>query len=291
MKPLKKEEKILIFLIVLSVSLGTVLEIFNFLLFAGIPMINFLIHISAVLIIFLPIFLTFYLRRLKLIEMESVFIEFLKDMVENVRGGSNIYQSLQHLKNTNYKSLTPYIRRLIRRTEMGVPFEKAMILFSEEVGSKLVSRIVLSLIESHNFGGNIIDTMESLSQIVLEIEKMKEERKTYVSAQQITGYLVFFMFLGIIIGMDKVLFPQLTKIFLETSPASPLEAGTAGIGGIPPEAIKAFEPLFRDLILIQGIFSGILIGKMAEGSFIAGIKHSFVFSIIGISAYYASKLI
>ncbi|MFH8038884.1 MAG: type II secretion system F family protein [Candidatus Aenigmatarchaeota archaeon] len=284
---MKKEEKFLIALVLISVLIGFVLEVFNMLIFFSIPAISFLIHISAASIIFLPPFFFFYLKRAKLVEMEYVFIDLLKDLVESVRGGMNIYQSLQHLKSNDYKSLTPYFRKLVKRTEMGMPFEKAMILFSEEVGSKLISRIVLSLIESHNFGGNIIDTMEALSQVVLEIERMKEERKTYVSSQQITGYLIFFIFLGIIIGMDKLLFPQLTKISLNTTSSI---AG-AQVQAISPEDIKAFDVLFRDLVLIQGVLSGLIIGKMAEGSFVSGVKHSIVFTVIGIIAYFVSKIL
>jgi len=35
------------------------------------------------------------------------------------------------------------------------------------------------------------------------------------------------------------------------------------------------------LIIIQGIFSGLAVGKLGEGSLMAGLKHSFFMSFIG----------
>src|SRR3989338_6946298 len=43
--------------------------------------------------------------------------------------------------------------------------------------------------------------------------------------------------------------------------------------------------LFLGLLLVQGFFTGLVIGKLAEGSLYAGIKHSFIMMI---SAFLAS---
>ena len=85
----------------------------------------------------------------------------------------------------------------------------------------------------------------------------------------VTGYFIFFLFLGIMITMAKVLIPAFI---------------TEGQGGV--ENVKTFfTEIFRNMVVIQGIFAGIGIGKMAEGMVSAGIKHAFVLSIIGYTAF------
>jgi len=281
-----KEIEIAILFISASISISVFIEIFNFLFFYGIPFINILLHIFAFLIAIVPTAIFFYLRRARLIEIEENFVSFLKDLVEIVRGGTNLYQAIQHAKNNDYKALSVYVKRAANRMALGMPIDKALILFSKEINSKLISRIVLSLIESQNYGGNIIDTVESLSNIVLEVEKIREERKTFVSGQLITGYLIYFVFLAIIIGMDVFLFPQLVKFSGIGSAGT-----TSGIQGLSQEIISSFKTFFRDIIFIQGFFAGLLIGKMAEGSIVAGIKHSLIFSVVGLIAYLVSSVL
>ena len=280
----------LLLLVSITISFGVFMEVINIIFFWTVSPINFLLHFLTFLLVFFPPFFFLYLENVKKVQIEENFINLLKDLVESVKGGMNLYQAFQHVKNNNYKALTPLVKKTANRLALGIPFENCMELFAKETKSSLIARIVASLIESQRFGGNIIDTMESLSQVILEIEKMREERKTFVSGQLITGYLIFFVFIAIIIGMDKFLFPQLAKINIGGGATSLEAAGFSGVG-ISKEVIESFKPIFRDLIIIQGVFSGLLVGKMAEGSIINGFKHSLIFTSIGILAYLASQLI
>ena len=42
-----------------------------------------------------------------------------------------------------------------------------------------------------------------------------------------------------------------------------------------------YANIFRILIIIQGFFSGLVIGKLSEGSILSGLKHSIALVIIG----------
>lgn len=297
MKKIKEEQygkEIL--LISIAISLAIIIETLNFLIFVTIPLINLLLHVISAIIVIIPIFFTFYYKSLIKKNIEENFINFLKDLVESVRGGMNLFLAIQHVKNNNYGKLSQIVKRTANRLSLGMPFENAMRLFAKETNSELISRIINSLIESQNFGGNIIDTMESLADIILEIEKMREERKTFMSSQIITGYIIYFVFIGIIIGLEKFLFPHLTKVQVNTlstlqttdiqSLSQPIQQSFS-----QEEIIVQFSNLLRDLIIIQGIFSGLLIGKMAEGALINGVKHSLILTLIGFFVFFISKII
>jgi hypothetical protein len=65
----------------------------------------------------------------------------------------------------------------------------------------------------------------------------------------------------------------------------PMIAGISNIGGIglgEGQAISQAEisNAFMYLLLIQGLFSGLTIGKLSQNSIKAGIKHSFALMIM-----------
>jgi len=138
----------------------------------------------------------------------------------------------------------------------------------------MISRIVASVVEAHKFGGNIADTFQSLSNVAIEIDRLRKERIGYLQAQIITGYIIFFVFLGVIVGIERFLLPSLSQ-------AGSVTLSTVGSQTQPTDLASFFKNLFRDLIIIQGVLSGLAVGKLGEGSLFAGLKHSFFMSFIG----------
>ena len=184
--------------------------------------------------------------------------------------------ALKTVAENDYKSLTPLVKKMSSQLEWGIPLEKVLLNFSKQVKSRLIGRIVSSIIESHEFGGNLSDTLDALRATALETEKLREERKLYLHSQMITGYIIFFVFLAVIIGLKLFLIPSLTE-------ATGKEV--LGVKVSREELIGEYETLFRNIILIQGFFAGLSVGKMAEGAIIAGLKHSIFMMVVGILIY------
>lgn len=201
------------------------------------------------------------------------FPQFMRDLVESIRSGMILPQALKSISNNDYGQLSPYIKKLNAQLDWGIPFDKALIKFSKSTHSKLIGRIASTIIESHRFGGNLTDIFESISSTAIEIERLREERKLYINSQLITGYIIFFVFLIVIIGLQKFLVPTLTDVTME------------GVNINPKEMSNQYNEMFRNLIIIQGLFAGLVIGKMAEATIVAGIKHSLVLLVVGIIVY------
>jgi flagellar protein FlaJ len=156
---------------------------------------------------------------------------------------------------------------------VGIPFSTAFLKFTNSTKSKLIGRIGSTIIESHEFGGNVTDVFESISKTTMEIERLREERKLFLNSQMISGYIIFFVFLIVLIGLEKFLVPALSDI----QPIAEGETTTIE----PDQLSQEYTTIFRNLIILQGIFAGLVIGKMAEGAVSAGIKHSAIMIIIG----------
>jgi flagellar protein FlaJ len=245
----------------------------NFLYFIEIPNLFSTINIVAIFIFAFPVISIKYMDYRKKKQVEDMFPVFLRDFVESIRGGMTVPTAFKNISVNDYGPLTYYVKKMSAQMDWGIPIEKVLLKFSKEVQSVLIGRIVSSVIESHRFGGNLADTFEALSNTALEVERLRSERSLYMHSQMITGYIIFFVFLGVIIGLGRFLIPSLTGVS-----ASSLTGGTAPQQDLGLE----YKSVFRNLILIQGFFAGLAVGKMAEGAIVAGLKHSFFMMFVGI---------
>jgi flagellar protein FlaJ len=265
------------FLLILSISTALPLILFNYFFLREFPLIFQAVNILVAFLIATPIILVRYSYYKRKKEIEQMFVVFLRDFVESVRSGMTITKAFETVSKNDYKSLTPCIKKMVAQLEWGLPLEKVLKNFAKNSGSKLISRIVSSVIESHRFGGNLVDTFEALSNTVIEIDKLRKERSLYLHSQMITGYIVFFVFLGVILALEKFLVPSLSQTFsYKLEEQQPIA---------PAELVKNYKDLLFHLVLMQSFFAGLAVGKMAEGAIIAGLKHSAIMMTIGGIAY------
>ena len=106
-------------------------------------------------------------------------------------------------------------------------------------------------------------------------DKLKKERKATISTLVVQGYIIFFVFMVIVLIMQFYIVPMISGI---------ADVSGLGIGGVTTTggSIEAEEisKAFLYLLLFQGFFTGLTIGKLSEGSIKAGIKHSFALVLI-----------
>ena len=270
-------EKNFLFLLITDAIFVFLLLYVNLTIISQIPelkLISALITFFSVFILAFPPLLYYYKEYTKFKHIEEYFPIFLRDFVEAVRWGLTIPFAFKSVARNDYKELTPYIKKIAARLEWGVPIDEVLLSFGKEVKSKTISRIVASVVEAHKFGGNIADTFQSLSNVAIEIDRLRKERIGYLQAQIVTGYIIFFVFLGVIIGIERFLMPGLSQ-------ASNVALTATGTQTQTSDLTSFFKNIFRDLIIIQGVLSGLAVGKMGEGSLLAGLKHSFFMSFIG----------
>lgn len=266
----------LLLIVIPSAILSVILGIMDYLLFWQDVNLFSTIGILAAMIFAMPIILIKYLAYRRKRNLEEIFPTFLRDFVGAMRGGMTISESFKTLTKNDYGPLTPYVKKMAAQMDWGIPVEKVLLKFSKSTKSKLIGRVVSSVIESHRFGGNLTDTFEALSNTSLEIEKLRGERSLYLNSQMMTGYIVFFVFLGVIIGLSKFLIPVMT-----TNNLQGVNIGTASPGTLQIE----YKTIFRNLILIQGFFAGLSVGKMTEGALVGGLKHSMIMMTVGAIAF------
>ena len=267
----------------LNSALVASIVLINFLMLSDVPSLFSTINIIALFIFALPIILLRYTEYKGVREIEEMFPVFLRDFVETIRSGMPLPAAIKAVAKNDYRALNPYVRRMSAQLDWGISVERVMLSFGKRSRSKLVMRIVSSVIESHRFGGNLSDTFEALSNTAIEIDRLREERKLYMNSQMITGYVVFFVFLAVMVGLEKFLVPSLGDFS-----AGSMFGGAAATTTQPSNIAGEYKVLFRDLILIQGLFAGLAVGKMAEGAIMAGTKHSMFMMFVGFIVFAAA---
>ena len=213
-------------------------------------------------------------QRQKKIQLK--FLEFTRNLVSNVKSGVSIPKAIVNVSAENYGPLTPYVKKLARQMEWGIPIHKALITFANDTENKVIKRSVSIIIEADESGGDIADILQSVADSMVIIKKMKEERKSTAHTQVIQGYIVFFVFIGIMLALQLWLFPQISNVDIGGGDSLDFGLSSVGVGFIGQGEQAQLDSIFFALIMIQGLFAGIMIGKFSEGSLKQGIIHSII---------------
>jgi archaeal flagellar protein FlaJ len=236
--------------------------------------------ILSLLLISLPVLLKFLEDNKKQKFIESEWLEYVRGLVEGVRAGLAIPQCILNLKDKDFGYLTENTRKLANQVEWGIPVNDALQTFAKDTKNKVVKRSVAILIEAERSGGRMVDVLESVVNSVVSINMLKEERKSSTYTQVVQGYIVFFIFIGIMLVLEVKLLPMIQGMI------SGMSGGLSGVGlleGAGEAQISLdFKRIFLSLITIQGIFAGLMIGKFSEGSIKYGIKHSIGLVVISL---------
>jgi flagellar protein FlaJ len=230
----------------------------------------------AVIVISMPFFINSIVISNQEKNKEQMFLEFTRDLVEGVKSGTPISRSIINVKTKDYGNLSPHVSKLANQISMGIPVRDALDVFSREVDSVVIARAVSLIREAERSGGRIESILESVSFSVSQIEKLKKERKAAIYNLTVQGYIIFFIFIVIMLVMQFKILPITSQLGTGGNDIKGIDL--AGLGGNIGAKIDidTISNSFLYLLLAQGFFAGLVIGKISEGTVKAGLKHSFV---------------
>ena len=210
-------------------------------------------------------------------EKEEMFLEFSRNLVESVKTGTPISKSIINVKDKAYGALSLHVKKLANQIVMGIPLTTALKVFSRDINNKTVSRAITLIGQAERAGGEIGEILEAVAGAVSMSDKLKKERKAAISTLVVQGYIIFFVFLVIILVMQFQILPMVSGVS---------GIGDIGISGISTVGVTGgisqgeMSGAFLYMLLVQGFFTGLAIGKLSEGNVKAGVKHSFALMLI-----------
>jgi len=258
------------------ILVGLLILLFNNIYLASeFPFIVPILNVVGGLIAVIPPTLVFYARYKKRKEIEEQFIVFIRDLNDAINTGMTLPLALRYISKKDYLALSPYINDLAAQVDWGIPFEKSLKIFAKKNPSITIKRAINTIIETYKVGGKISDTLLAIGKSLITIDRIKKERSTSVKTQVVTSYMIYFIFIFILVVLQVFLIPS-----LNIKPS-----GVTGIAEVTVPSSELYSTSFVNFIIIQGLFAGLVTGKMSEGSIIAGFKHCILLIAIGYSIF------
>lgn len=248
--------------------------------------------VLALTVAWMPYWLDFFLEMQRQKAIESHFPDFVRNLVGAIKSGMPVSKAIMYVASSDYGPLNKYVRKMAHQTEWNIPVKKVFINFSKETNNPIISRAISTVLEAEKSGGNIEDVLGSITASLITIKKIKQERKTAIQGQITQSYVIFFIFLAVLVTIQNLLIPYIAKIEETdisatgirrssglTQLQAPVEIEFSSLSAFVISFTQWFISLsgvFTMLALIQGFFAGIVLGKLAEGDFKTGLKHSFI---------------
>lgn len=276
---------------IIGLIAALVIILISIIFFRGDRVFLFLIGIGLVVLI-LPFFLSLIAENKEEREKNEEFLEFSRNLAESVKTGTPIGKSIINMSTKHFGSLTPHIRKLANQIALGIPIHQALDTFANDVDNQVVRRAITLIQEAESAGGEIDYILDSVAESVSQTEKLKKERKSAISNLVVQGYIIFFIFVGIMLIMQYKILP-LTSGIGSVGSIGNLDnldslGGTGGAAQATVDPEKLARP-FLYLLFVQGIFTGLTIGKLSEGSLRGGMKHSIILSALSYLIWSGAK--
>jgi len=262
------------------------------------------VFVISLFIIIIPYFVCEYTGFLWLKSIERQFPNFIRDLADSNRSGMSLPEAIHICSKTNYGKLTDEIKSMSNRLTWGTHFIRVMEIFNKKLEkSKIITEALDIIKESYKSGGNITATLDSVAKDIRILQDAEDERKSLVRQHVMIMYAIFFIFLAVSLMIIYVMVPMmllqrpdeeteaLAFRFVDPCPDDTfmfpcnIFFGVCSIFGVSTGISCYYIALFFFILIIQGIFSGLIAGQLGENSIIAGSKHSIIMVSAAISIF------
>ena len=256
--------------------------------------------IISVFLIILPMILFRYERERTLKEIEEKFPSFLRDVVESIHSGMPFHKAIVICSKLEYGRLTKEVKKMANQISCGLPLDKVLDQFTEKI--KKSKRLYVSLKvlrESYLIGGDVASTLESVIDNLIILDDSEKERKTLFSQYIVLMYVISFLFVGILITINKLMVPvfQATSGAENMGLANPCENNPniiCSIYSIPPTYVfRVKDPngigayylsIFFFMSMIVSIACGLVAGQISDNSLSMGLVHGTIMATVTFGA-------
>jgi flagellar protein FlaJ len=237
-----------------------------------------LIFLALILAIFPPAIINYLDMRWRL-SVDKNIPEFLRELSEAGRTGVTLTRALDLASKRRYGPLSSELERIVNKLSWGGNFEESLKNFAERIETKLSKRTSILLSEINRSGGDIKDVLDTVSRHIRELQSIEDERRSQLRTYVAIVYIAFFIFIFIDYILLQTFFAK-----IESLKESLSEAG--GLFLMKELSFDSIKTIMFHMAIMQGLFGGLIAGKMGEGALGAGLKHSLILIIIGFMMFY-----
>ena len=283
MMRVSKRDKKLVIIIAIALGLTQVITLLTNEFFLKADLIfktDQLIFLALILAIFPPAIINYLDMRWRS-SVDKNIPEFLRELSEAGRTGVTLTRALDLASKRRYGPLSSELERVVNKLSWGGNFEESLKNFAERIETKLSKRTSILLTEINRSGGDIKDVLDTVSKHIRELQTIEDERKSQLRTYVAIVYIAFFIFIFIDYILLQTFFAK-----IESLKESLMEAGEGGLFIMQELSYDSIKTIMFHMVIMQGLFGGLIAGKMGEGALGAGLKHSLILIIIGFLMFY-----
>lgn len=225
--------------------------------------------VEAIVLVFAVYGIFYELRARYVAGIEQEIPAFLGELTQRHQLGMSFSGAIQSLGGQDMGRMNKEIQRMSRDLRLQSSVDDVMKRFANRVRSPMVSGVVVLLAAAHETAERLEPVITALKRWLEHDQRLRNERRVGMSQYLIVIYVAYLVFVFILVILNDVFLPRV--------PTQSLDVG--GFGGSQFDSL-VYQTLFFHMSVIQAVFSGLVGGKMSEGSVSGGVKHALLMVII-----------
>jgi len=219
------------------------------------------------------------LVRRKIIKYEQAFAQLLFEIADAMRGGLDPTKAIIELAKTETSVLKDQLKIASDNIKLGRPFDHVMTTMAYPIKSDLVKRYASLIGETSKIGGEPAAVIHRAAKDMDDFIKVGQERRRQLFSQASTIYIAFGVMLVVLYQLISM-FPSLGSMDMSLLNSGNLESiETTSINRM---SLLTIKQRFLDLLIINSIGTGTIIGSFIDGHIKFGLIHSLILTTTSI---------
>ncbi|MGB6500940.1 MAG: type II secretion system F family protein [Thermoplasmata archaeon] len=233
------------------------------------------VFIFALFIALTPFGIDARQEMLRIRAYERAFAQFLFEMADAMRGGIDPAKALVELAKTHTNILAKHLRIAADAVRLGRPFEAILREMVASMQSRLITRYAGLIADASQIGGETATVVYRAAKDMDDFVKIEEEREKQLMLPVAVIYIAFAVLMAVLFALLYIA-PTLGSLNVSfLGLGTPLSGSTGATPTqIPKLDFSTLKERFFELMLINALGTGAIIGAFTEGRARYGILHS-----------------
>ena len=207
-------------------------------------------------------------------QIEEQLPDFLREISSSTSSGMTIFDAIKSAARGEHGRLTPELQKMSAQLSWGISIKEALDNFAKRMKSDIVKRMSITVNKALEIGGNTSAVFNAAAKEIDQAKRVEEQRKAEMSLYSIVIFISFFVFLAVILIIDKTIFAAIADLDIQE-----MGTGVAGLN-ISPVDQSMLKNTFFSFVLVQSLGGGLLGGFMMDGRLSSGVRFGFVLVLI-----------
>jgi flagellar protein FlaJ len=207
-------------------------------------------------------------------QVEEQLPDFLREISSSTSSGMTIFDAIKSAAKGDHGRLTSELQKISAQLSWGISVKEAFENFAKRMKSDIVKRMSITVNKALEIGGNTSAVFNAAAKEIDQAKRVEQQRKTEMSLYSIVIFISFFVFLAVILIIDKTIFAAFASLDIQK-----MGSGVAGLS-ISPVDHNMLKSMFFSFVLVQSIGGGLLGGFMMDGRLSSGVRYGFVLVVI-----------